>query len=217
MLWHLLQTSDSLFPTGAFSHSGGLEGLAHEGILRTADDAERAIEEILRRSFAVVDLPACALAHRAANDVERLVEIDLVVDSLKVPRELREASQSLGRRRLKVVAALEEYRRRVEADETPGHQAVVAGLHTAVAGAPREEALLSFTYAAAAGLVSAAMKLLPLGQTRAQSFLARLGEAAPDWIRAADAMTLEDLGGFTPALDIASMRHEVAAPRLFIS
>ena len=30
-LWHLLQTSDSLFPTGAYAHSGGLEGMVTEG------------------------------------------------------------------------------------------------------------------------------------------------------------------------------------------
>ena len=212
-LWHLLQTTDSLFPTGAFSHSGGLEGLQ----LKTAEEAERAIQEILERSFATVDLPACALAHRGAADVERLVEIDGAVDALKVPRELREASRSLGRRRLKVVAAAEEYRLRVEADATPGHQAVVTGMHTSLAGVTREEALLAFVYGTAAGLVSAAMKLLPLGQTRAQALLSKLGEAAPEWIRAADAMVLEELGGFTPALDIAAMRHETAAPRLFIS
>jgi urease accessory protein len=216
-LWHLLQTTDSLFPTGAFSHSGGLEGLTIEGTLKTADDAERAIGEILVRSFAVVDLPACALAHRAGDDVGRLLEIDLVLDSLKVPRELREASRSLGRRRLKSVAVPGEYRRAVEAGEAPGHQAVVTGVHTALAGVPRGEALLAFAYGTAAGLVAAGMKLVPLGQSRAQALLSRLGESAPEWVRATDGMTLEDLGSFTPALDIAAMRHEVAAPRLFIS
>ena len=216
-LWHLLQTTDSLFPTGAFSHSGGLEGLAGEGVLKTAEDAERAIGEILERSFATVDLPACALAHRAADDADRLVEIDLALEALKVPRELREASRSLGRRRLKVVASLEEYRRRVEADRSPGHQAVVTGVHTALAGVPRGEALLAFAYATAAGLAASAMKLLPLGQTRVQALLSKLGETAPAWVAAAETMALEDLGSFTPALDIAAMRHETAAPRLFIS
>lgn len=216
-LWTLLQTTDSLFPTGAFSHSGGLEGLAGDGLVKTADEAEQAIQEVLVRSFARVDLPACGLAHRAAEDADRLCGIDRALDALKVPRELREASRSLGRRRLKSVPSLEEYRRRVDADETPGHQAVVTGMHLAVSGASREEAMLSFLYGTAAGLVSAAMKLLPLGQTRAQAFLARLGEAAPGWIRSADEMPLEDLGSFTPMLDIAAMRHEIAAPRLFIS
>jgi urease accessory protein len=76
---------------------------------------------------------------------------------------------------------------------------------------------VAFAYSASAGLVSAAMKLLPLGQSRAQALLSRLGEAAGEWTRVADGMKLEELGGFTPALDIASMRHETAAPRLFIS
>jgi urease accessory protein len=216
-LWTLLQSTDSLFPTGAFSHSGGLEGLAGEGGLGTADEAEQAIEEILVKSVAKVDLPACGLAHRASGDADRLVEIDRALDLLKIPRELREASRSLGRRRLRIVPALEDYRRRVDQGSSPGHQAVVTGMHLAISGIPREEAMLAFLYGTAAGLVSAAMKLLPLGQTRAQGFLSRMGEAAPERVRLADALALEDLGSFTPALDIASMRHEVAAPRLFIS
>ncbi len=129
-LWRLLQTTDSLFPTGAFSHSGGLEGLTVDGLLSTADDAERGIEEILTRSFARVDLPACGLAHRAADNVDRLLEIDAWVDTLKAPREAREAGRSLGRRRLKVVSAPEAYRLAVEEGRSPGQQSVVTGLRS---------------------------------------------------------------------------------------
>ncbi|HVE42471.1 MAG TPA: urease accessory UreF family protein [Planctomycetota bacterium] len=218
-LWRLLQTTDSLFPTGAFSHSGGLEGLANEGILKTADDAERAVEEILLHSFARVDLPASGLAHRASQngDLASIVAIDGRLDALKAPREAREASRSLGRRRLRLVASLEGYRKLVEDDRTPGHQAVVTGMQAALEGIPREEAMLAFAYGTAAGLVSSAMKLLPLGQTRAQQLLSRLGEAMPGVVRSADGMPLDDLGGFLPLLDIAAMRHERGAPRLFIS
>ncbi len=216
-LWRLLQTTDSLFPTGAFSHSGGLEGLTSADILSTADDAERAIDEILRLSFARIDLPACGLAHRAANDVPRLIGIDGWVDTLKAPREAREAGRSLGRRRLKVVAAPEAYRAAVEDGRSPGQQAVVTGLHAALEGIAREEAMLAFAYGTAAGLVASAMKLLPLGQTRAQALLTRLGESMPAIVAAADEVALEDLGSFTPLLDIAAMQHETARTRLFIS
>ena len=228
-LWRLLQTTDSLFPTGAFSHSGGLEGLANEGILKTADDAERAVEEILRHSFARVDLPACGLAHRAASAAEleavlridarldAVLRIDACLDALKSPREAREASRSLGRRRLRLVASLEGYATLVEQDRTPGHQAVVTGMQGALEGVPREETMLAFAYGAAAGLVSSAMKLLPLGQTRAQNLLSRLGDSMTEIVRAADGMDLEELGSFLPLLDVAAMRHETGAPRLFIS
>jgi urease accessory protein len=216
-LWRLLQTTDSFFPTGAFSHSGGLEGLTGDRLLVSADDAERGIQEILSRSFSLIDLPACGLAHRAADDVARLLEIDAWVDSLKAPREAREAGRSLGRRRLRVVAAPELYRAAVEEGRSPGQQAVVTGLHAALEGISREEAMTAFAYGTAAGLVASAMKLLPLGQTRAQALLTKLGVSMADAVRVADALTLEDLGSFTPLLDISAMRHEVAAPRLFIS
>ncbi len=218
-LWRLLQTTDSLFPTGAFSHSGGLEGLANEGILKTADDAERAIEEILLHSFARVDLPACGLAHRATQhgDLASIVRIDGRLDALKAPREAREASRSLGRRRLRLVASLESYRKLVEDGQSPGHQAVVTGMHGAREGVAREEAMLAFAYGTAAGLLSSAMKLLPIGQTRAQQLLSRLGESMPAIVQSADGKCLDDLGGFLPLLDIAAMKHERGAPRLFIS
>jgi len=218
-LWRLLQTTDSLFPTGAFSHSGGLEGLTVDGLVRTAEDAERGIEEILTRSFARIDLPACGLAHRAARsgDLERLVAIDLWVDSLKAPRESREAGRSLGRRRLKAVSVPEGYRAAVAEGRSPGQQAVVTGVHLAQDGVSREEAMLAFGYGSAAGLVASAMKLLPLGQSRAQDVLSRMGGSMPDLVRSADALALEDLGAFTPLLDIAAMRHETARTRLFIS
>jgi urease accessory protein len=216
-LWRLLQTTDSLFPTGAFSHSGGLEGLTADGLLRTAEDAERGLSEILTRSFALIDLPACGLAHRAAADVDRLVEIDAWVDSLKAPRETREAGRSLGRRRLKVVAAPDGYRAAVEDGRSPGQQAVVTGVHAALDGISREDAMLAFGYGTAAGLVASAMKLLPLGQSRGQAFLARMGERMPELVRSADHRSLEDLGSFTPLFDIAAMRHEIARTRLFIS
>jgi urease accessory protein len=218
-LWRLLQTTDSLFPTGAFSHSGGLEGLVNEGVLKTADDAELAIEEILRYSFARIDLPACGLAHRAASaaELDAILRIDGRLEALKGPREAREASRSLGRRRLRLVASLEGYRKLVEDDRTPGHQAVVTGMQAALEGISRDEAMLAFAYGTAAGLVSSAMKLLPFGQTRAQDLLSRLGASMPEIARDADGKELDDLGSFLPLLDIASMRHEVGAPRLFIS
>jgi len=218
-LWRLLQTTDSLFPTGAFSHSGGLEGLVADGLIRGAEDAERCILDILRRSFALIDLPACGLAHRAAleSDPERLVDIDLWVDSLKAPREAREAGRSLGRRRLKVVHAPDAYRAAVLEGRSPGQQSVVTGVHLALEAVSREDAMLAFLYGTAAGLVASAMKLLPLGQTRAQAFLTEVGESMPDLVRSADLLGLDDLGAWTPLLDIAAMRHETSQSRLFIS
>jgi urease accessory protein len=77
--------------------------------------------------------------------------------------------------------------------------------------------MLAFAYGTAAGLVSSAMKLLPLGQTRAQDLLSRLGASMPDLARSADGKDLDELGSFLPLLDVAAMRHETGAPRLFIS
>jgi urease accessory protein len=47
-LLHLLQISDSAFPTGSFSHSMGLEAFAEAGELTSAEDLRRLVGLYLR-------------------------------------------------------------------------------------------------------------------------------------------------------------------------
>ncbi len=70
-------------------------------------------------------------------------------------------------------------------------------------------------HAFAANLVSAAVRLVPLGQTAGLRILAGLAPAiravAADTVDA----TLDDLGGACFRSDIAAMRHETQYTRLF--
>ena len=61
----------------------------------------------------------------------------------------------------------------MEADRTPGHFPVVLGLTLADAGWDRGETIAAFCYQTAIGFVSAALKLLPIGQREGQHLLER--------------------------------------------
>jgi urease accessory protein len=55
-----LQLGDSLFPSGAFSHSYGLEALVADGIVCDASSLGLLLGVQLREKMAVADLPAQA-------------------------------------------------------------------------------------------------------------------------------------------------------------
>ena len=84
-------------------------------------------------------------------------------------------------------------------------------------GAPRAAVLGGVYYASLAAVLSAAMKLLRLGQNASQSLLTELLQEAPVIIAAAEQVPVTEIGWFNPWLDIAAARHEHADSRMFIS
>ena len=77
--------------------------------------------------------------------------------------------------------------------------------------------LAAFLHAVAANLVSAGVRLIPLGQTDGQRVLASLEPVIATTASRALGTALDDIGGATFRADIASMRHERQYTRLFRS
>ena len=84
-------------------------------------------------------------------------------------------------------------------------------------GVPLEPALHAYLHAVAADLISAGVRLIPLGQTDGQRLLAALQEIIQETCDCALAATLDDLGSAAFRADLASMRHENQYTRLFRS
>jgi len=219
----VLQTGDPLFPTGAYAHSLGLEEMARIGVVRN----ERTLLEFLRRqiipALAQHELPYLRFTWEAAraNNLKMLCELDGEISAWKLSRELRDASIQLGTRRLKMLLQiapaelLNAFDARIAAGETPGHHLVVCGLQ--FAQTPMEAALAAYFYQALASFCSASLKLIRIGQEGCQRVLAECLQQASAAIAKSLAVQRDDAGWFNPLLEIASMRHERAFERLFIS
>ena len=220
-LLRLLQVSDSAFPTGSFSHSMGLEAFAEAGELASAEDLRRLVGLYLR---AMATSDCVALRASWGAGLEGLIHTDHLLSAIKLSREPRAASSSMGKRFLLSVAALgveeavlECFTRAVRDGESPGNLAVGYGAAAPALGLGPEDALILYLFASAAALVSAGQKLIPLGGSAAQRVLYELGEEMEDAVGKSLELGPEDMYAFAPEIDARSMLHERQRTRLYIS
>lgn len=221
----LFQFADGLFPAGGYAHSFGLETCVQEGAVRDRAGVEAFLSAYLEGSAGPGDAVALALALDRAqrDDLFGLLDLDARLDAMRPAAELREASRQMGRQTLRVAAALTDARllrclhEEAEAGRTPGHHPVVFGALGATVGWTKAAAALAYLHAAAAVVVGAALRLLPLGQLEGQRVLASVRPLIVRLAEAAAGANADDLWGFAPGIDAASMRHARLEARLFRS
>lgn len=221
----LLQAGDSFYPTGSYAHSFGLEGLVQENVVHDRATLKAFFQLSVLPALRQAELPLAAHAWRAFGDKDwKLVgELSRLSSALKTAQEARKAAENIGRQRAELVTALRahplatEYLKRAAKGEWPFSPAISAALEGRVLGAPLPAVLGGVYYASVASLLSAAMKLLRLGQNASQSLLVETLADAPAIIAAAEQVPGEAIGWFNPWLDIAAARHATADSRMFIS
>jgi urease accessory protein len=222
-LLFVLQTSDPLFPTGSYAHSFGLEEFVR---LSGASD-EAALHRFLTLQILPAlrnqELPYFRFIHAscAAGDILTLIALDREIHAWKIPSELRVASLRLASRRLDILLKttptplLSTLSRHIVAGELPGHHLTVSGAQ--YAPIPLEAALMTYLYQTLSSYCVAALKLLRIGQQSCQRVLAACLQEAPPLLRDSLDIQRPQAGCFNPLLEIASMRHQTAFERLFIS
>jgi urease accessory protein len=214
-------------PVGAYSFSHGLESAVDAGRVRGAAELRAYIETVLRHGTGWTD----ALFLRAAFEAgvegafERwsLSEVLATAVAQRATRELALESEAQGRALLAVLReawpaagleALAELGRRSGLEPPYG---VVLGIAARAHGLPLEATLRAFLQAFAANLISAGIRLIPLGQTEGQRLTAALEGTIAEVVTAVQLSGLDDLGSAAPVIDLFSMAHETQYTRLFRS
>jgi urease accessory protein len=209
------------YPVGGFSYSHGLEWTVEAGKVRDAATLGGWVEDILRHGAGRSDAILLAEAWRAVaeNDARRLAEAVELVAALAPSAERRLETLAQGAAFLAATRtvwpspALDRLAEQVAEVAYP----VAVGACAAAHALPLAPTARAFMQAFAANLVSAGVRLVPLGQTDGLRVLARLEPLIPALAAAALAARLEDVGGAAVMADIASMRHETQYTRLFRS
>lgn len=224
-LLRLMQLADSGFPTGGYAFSHGLEGLHALGLVRDAGDVRAFARTHVEETLGGVELPAVWHAwHRAtADDLDGLLALDALLDALKPVPVHRTASTRIGRRFLESAVTLVPggmtgpYRDRLAHGGAGGHHAVTFGIVCAAAGIAAMDALLAFGATALTGYVAAAVRLGGIGQGAAQAIVRALHPCLVVACEGATLLPLDDLGGYSPLIDLAGLRHAAVLNRLFTS
>ncbi len=221
----LLQTADALFPTGAYAHSLGFEEAVRLGMVTDERSLGQFLGLHIMPALQDQELPYLrfALTAATAGDLEKLAMLDHRISAWKVAREVREASLQIGGRRLRALQAisthplLEAYAVGIEQGAALGHHLTVSAVQAHVEEVPEAATLAAYGYQSCAAICAAALKLIRIGQDGCQRALRTATLQLSRVVERSRSVTEPDAGTFSPLLDIASMRHERAHERLFIS
>ena len=224
-LIEILHITDPTLPIGGFSHSNGLETYVQQNLVKDMSSTQDFVESMLRNNFKFNDGLAVKLAFEFTleNNLDEILILENECHALKAPREVREGSQKLGARLIKIYRQLlgdpflNTINELIVEKKMQGHYAVIYGIITALLKIDQEKAICAFMYNAAVSMITNAVKLVPLGQTDGQQIIYNVQGLIEDLTL--EIMELErDMHGVcNAALDIKCMQHEHLYSRLYMS
>jgi urease accessory protein len=223
-LYKLLHLSDPALPVGGFSHSAGLETYVQLGLVHDAKTAKAFITGMISQNLHYTDAAIVSLTYdAAAHNREKIIQLDELCTAVKLPKEMRQASQKLGNRLIRIFQPLcaheqlHRYAAAIQFKQASGHYCLAFGLVAHALGIPKQDALTGFYYSAAAGLVTNSVKLVPLSQQSGQEILFSLHELINELVQRNMDPDLDLIGLCCTGFDIRCMQHERLYSRLYMS
>ena len=221
-LYRLMAWLSPSYPVGAFSYSSGIEWAVEAGDIRDADSLRRWLAVVIGQGGGFCDAVFCVHAHRSLADAEE--------QALRTVAELAAAFAPSKERHLETTAQgtafieatraawpTEAIDRLAAAWNGPVAYPVAVGVAAAGHGIPLDSALRAFLHAVTANLISAGVRLVPLGQSDGQRVLAALEPVVEAAAVRALKTSLDDVGSAAFRADLSRLLHETQYTRLFRS
>ncbi|AKK74731.1 urease accessory protein UreF [Chryseobacterium gallinarum] len=221
----LLHLADPTLPIGGYTHSNGLETYVQERIVHNVETAREFVQNMLQYNLKFNDGAFVKLAYEAAEkgDLQALLTLDNECNAVKCPKEIRQASQKLGLRLIKIFKRresfpfMEAFEKAIRNKEANSHYCIVFGVYAYLMEIPLYEALLGFYYTSVAGMITNAVKLVPLGQLDGQDILFALYPVMEKTVWETMELDRDMVGLCNTAFDIRCMQHERLYSRLYMS
>ena len=237
----LAQLCDSALPTGAFSHSFGLETYICEGVV----DGEASFVSWLRvlvftqLTFSEGLGLRLAFEAVAADDWEAIAHLDALLVAQAVPLQVRRAGVTMGRRMLTIARLalegtdggrlLSRYAALIDTGDTGNaggtkgsggcrsHPAIVLAIAGYALEAPPAAVTAAYLQSSVISLTQNAVRAIPLGQDAGQRAIASVRGDVRAAVRRIGGLDETELGAAAPGIEISQMRHERQRARMFMS
>ena len=215
----LYQLISPALPIGGFTYSQGLEWAVEARWVHDKPSLEDWLDGVLMHSVATLELPILLRLQHALekSDEHSVVRWCGYLLASRETNELRKEERQRGAALLTLLPNLDvaiptELKRSIASTQLAG-----IALAAKTWNIEPQKVCGGYTWSWLENIVTAGVKLIPLGQTHGQQILLNLAAKIPAVVATAMTMTDADIGSATPALAIASSRHETQYTRLFRS
>ncbi len=206
----LLQLSDSALPTGAFSHSFGLEQYISRG--EVTDEATFAawLKSYVDSQLTCTDALLIRLLYAGEDELE-LAEL---ASASAIPAQVRSAGAAMAKR---TRAIAEDALGLAPSSALLAHPAIEFAKAARAHGVEVDVAVLAHLTASVTSMTQNAVRGIPIGQSAGQRVIAGAHAWIEGAVAASQTLDIRDLGAVAPGLDIAQMQHERLRARMFMS
>ena len=209
------------FPVGAFAYSHGLEAAIEAGDIQDATTLQAWLQDLITHGSLKTDAVLVSQSWQAAmeGDIARLRDMNDLALALSPSRERYLETSAQGTAFVTAIKAAWscDLIHAVCAWDEPIAYPVAVAATAAGHGIAQNTLTQSYLVAFLGNLISAAVRLGPIGQTDGQRVTAALLSSLDRCATSAMRDGLEGLGSAAMRADLASMQHETQYSRLFRS
>ncbi|WP_414474927.1 urease accessory protein UreF [Microvirga sp. M2] len=206
------------YPVGCYAYSHTLEWAVEAGDVTDEKTLVAWLTEMLTLGFGRNDVILLSHAHRTAErgDAQALGAVNQLALALSPSAELYLETSQQGRSFLDATLAAWPSPRLITLEGAVAYP-VAIGMTAAAHGVPSAMTSDAYLFGLVQTLVSAAIRLAPIGQTAGIRVCAALAATVRAVVQEAIGLSLDDVGGSTFRADLGSFHHENQYTRLFRS
>ncbi|GAX41753.1 urease accessory protein UreF [Tolypothrix sp. NIES-4075] len=215
----LLQLASPALPVGAYSYSEGLETLVENNVINNQESLQHWLKAELCYGAIRLEAAVMVRAYNCAlqNDLEALSRWNMWLSAVRETEELRNSSLQMGRSLIQLFAKLQPQIKPIADAVGNCNYAIAFGIAVAYWDINIQAAILGYLHSWVSNLITAGVKLIPLGQTAGQQLLLNLQPLINDATASILALEDDNLSCCSWGLSLASMAHETQYTRLFRS
>ena len=222
----LLQLSDSFFPTGSYTTSNGLEALFYKKRIKNPNELRDLIQVYLEQQIGPADCTALGNSYKyiQMSDLPKMLEVDQTLFSMKLVKEIRDASCRAGTQLLKCLNSfiansklLDLYLEAINKRQASGVYPVALAIASKTLNIPKNKTGLMMLYSFSVSVVGAGLRLGLVQHFEGQRIIHELKPIILEVVKSNIDRPLESMWQFVPDIDIIQIQHERMSSKMFIT